>query len=231
MTINRLAILTAFVTLGFATVFLLPKSGEQPAGIRVELPDFIGNWKGTEVLIDEGERITLGEKTGTRFARKHYRNLDGFEITVSIVLSGRDMSTAIHRPERCLPSQGWTLQGGEQFAMSLPQRGTFPIMQLRSTHVGRTDEDSGTRELLAYYWFVGEQDICAGHWARFAIDNRDRLFRGVNQRWAYILVSGFVPIPADPKNNDAARKWSQTTIREFIKTLAPKIHLDSVKYR
>ena len=230
MTINRLAILTAFVAFGFATVFLLPKSSEQPAGIRVELPDFIGNWKGTEAEISPSERATLGEASGTRFARKTYRNLDGYEIMVSIVLSGRDMSTSIHRPERCLQAQGWTLQEGEQYAMSLPQRGTFPLMQLRSTRLMNAEESAVTRELQTFYWFVGEEDICAGHWSRWAIDNRDRLFRGVSQRWAFILVSAGVPIPQDPKNTDAARKWSQTTIREFIKTLAPKIHLDSVKY-
>ena len=230
MTTSRLATLVAFLALGVATVFLLPKGGEQPAGIRLELPDFIGNWKGSDVEISAFERGVLGENSGTRFARKTYRNLDGYEIMVSIVLSGRDMSTAIHRPERCLQAQGWTLQEGEQFAMPLPQRGTFPVMRLRSTRPVRNGDSAVTRELQTFYWFVGEKDICAGHWARWAIDNRDRLFRGVSQRWAFILVSGGVPIPEDPKNYDAARKWSQASIREFIKTLAPKIHLDSVQY-
>ena len=230
MTTSRLATLVAFLTLGLSTVFLLPRGGEQSSGIRVELPDFIGNWKGTEAEISNAERTTLGEQSGTRFARKTYRNLDGYEIMVSIVLSGSDMSTSIHRPERCLQAQGWTLQEGDQFAMSLPQRGTFPLMQLRSTRLMKTGDSASTRELQTYYWFVGEKDICAGHWSRWAIDNRDRLFRGVSQRWAFILVSGGVPIPEDPKNNDAARKWSQASIREFIKTLAPKIHLDSVQY-
>jgi len=99
MTTSRLAVLTAFMALGFATVFLLPKGGEQSSGIRLELPDFVGNWKGTDAEITEKERTGLGEQSGTRFARKTYRNLDGYEIMVSIVLSGRDMSTSIHRPE------------------------------------------------------------------------------------------------------------------------------------
>lgn len=230
MTTSRLAFLVAFVTLGFATIFLLPRGSAMPTGIRPELPDFIGNWKGTDAEISEKERIGLGEQTGTRIVRKTYRNLDGYEIMVSIVLSGRDMSTSIHRPERCLQAQGWALQDGEKFAMSLPQRGTFPLMQLRSTRNIRDGDSFVTRELQTVYWFVGEKEICAGHWSRWAIDNRDRLFRGVSQRWAFILVSGGVPLPQDPKNNDAARKWSQGVMREFIKTLAPKIHLDSVDY-
>lgn len=230
MTTSRLAILAALVTSGFASIFLLPKGADMPVGIRVELPDFVGNWKGTDAEISERERIGLGESTGTRFARKSYRNLDGYEIMVSIVLSGRDMSTSIHRPERCLQAQGWTLQSGDQYAMSLPQRGTFPLMQLRATRGVKTEEGAATRELQTCYWFVGEKDICASHWSRWAIDNRDRLFRGVSQRWAFILVSGGVPVPQDPKDTDAARKWAQNTMREFVKTLAPKIHLDSVQY-
>ena len=230
MTTSRLAVLTAFVTLGFATVFLLPRSSAMPVGIRLELPDFVGNWKGTDAEISEKERTGLGEQTGTRIIRKTYRNLDGYEIMVSIVVSGRDMSTSIHRPERCLQAQGWMLQDGETLAMSLPQRGTFPLMQLRSTRNLRDGDSVVTRELQTFYWFVGEKEICAGHWSRWAIDNRDRLFRGISQRWAFILVSGGVPLPPDPKMNDAARKWSQTAMREFIKMLAPKIHLDSVEY-
>jgi EpsI family protein len=230
MTISRLAILVAFVTFGFATIFLLPKSYDQPSGIRMELPDFVGNWKGTAAEITDKERVGLGEASGTRFARKTYRNLDGYEIMVSLVLSGRDMSTSIHRPERCLQAQGWTLQDSDHFAMSLPQRGTFPVAQLRSTRLVKTGDSAINHELQTFYWFVGEKEISAGHWSRWALDNRDRLLRGVNQRWAFILVSGGVPIPQDPKQNEAARKWSQGTIREFIKILAPKIHLDSVRY-
>ncbi len=230
MTTSRLLTLVAFVAFGFATVHLLPKSYDQPTGVRVELPDFIGAWKGTDADITPAERATLGEASGTRFARKTYRNLDGYEIMVSIVLSGKDMSTSIHRPERCLRAQGWTLQEDDHFAMSLPNRGTFPITQLRSTRLMKAGDGTATRELQTFYWFVGEEEICASHWTRWAIDNRDRLFRGVSQRWAFMLVSGGVPVPQDPNLTATARQWSQNTIREFIKILAPKIHLDTVHY-
>lgn len=230
MTTSRLATLVAFITLGIATVFLLPKGGEQPAGIVMELPDFVGNWKGTDAEMSPAERAVLGEASGTRFARKTYRNLEGYEIMVSVVLSGRDMSTSIHRPERCLQAQGWTLQGDDQFAMSLPQRGTFPVAQLHSTRPNKADSTAPPIELQAFYWFVGEKDISAGHWSRWAIDNRDRLFRGVSQRWAYILISGAVPTAKDPKANEAVRKWSDNAVREFIRLLAPKIHLETVRY-
>ena len=33
----------------------------------------------------------------------------GDQVLVSIVLSGHDLDNSIHRPERCLPAQGWTI--------------------------------------------------------------------------------------------------------------------------
>lgn len=231
MTTSRLATLLAVIAFGMGAVFLLPRSAEQPVGIRVELPEHVGTWIGRDAELSENERTTLGEKSGTQFARKLYRNLDGYEILVSIVLSGRDMSTAIHRPERCLMAQGWTLQGRAPLNIELPQRGAFPVELLRSTRLVERDGGTAATELQTLYWFVGEHAVTAGHWSRWMIDNRDRLFRGVNQRWAYILVSGGVPSPKDPNLKEEYRRLTQNLMREFITTLAPKIHLDTVQYQ
>jgi Protein of unknown function (DUF3485) len=230
MTTSRLVTLVAFMSLGFATVYLLPKNPDQPTGIRMELPDYVANWIGTDGEITDKERYGLGVASGTRIIRKVYRNLGDHEITVTIVLSGRDMSTSIHRPERCLDAQGWARRESDTFAVSLPMRGTFPVTQLRCSRLIQTEKSPVTLDLQAFYWFVGEDEICNGHWERWAIDNRDRLFRGLNQRWAFILVSGIVPPQRDPKDNEAARKGSQQAIRNFIAMLAPKIHLDTVQY-
>jgi EpsI family protein len=230
MTISRLTVLLAFVALGLSSIFLLPQSGAQPSGIRLELPEFVGNWKGIDAPILDLERATLGEKSGTEFARKTYRNLEGYEVLVSIVLSGRDMSTSIHRPERCLKAQGWTVQDSDTVAISLASGGVFPVTELRNTRLVHGEGESVLRELQTYYWFVGADRITADHWSRWGIDNRDRLLKGEHQRWAFILVSGVVPLPSDPRQIDASRRWARNSIREFIKTLAPKIHRETVKY-
>ena len=230
MTISRLAVLLAFMTLGLSTVFLLPRGGAQPTGIQLDLPEFVGSWKGVDTVVSDGERTTLGEHSGTEFRRKIYRNLTGNELLASIVLSGRDMSRAIHRPEWCLKAQGWTLKDSDTIPVSLGRGGTFPVTKLLSTRMIRTEEGSVTGELQTFYWFVGREKITASHWSRWAIDNRDRLFKGENQRWAFIMVSGVVPLSRDPKTDGMARKWSQNTIREFIQMLAPKVHLETVQY-
>src|SRR3954452_15754794 len=129
MTTKRLAILFVFVLAGFSIVFLLPKSAAQPYGVKMELLGKLGDWMGEDEEILQKERDTLGK--GTEFARKRYVNdfvpdprIPGRTVTygmlVSMVLSGRDMSTSIHRPERCLDAQGWIRLGSDEVAINIP---------------------------------------------------------------------------------------------------------------
>ena len=104
MTTRRLAILITIIGIGFSSVFLLPKSAAQPFGVRhdgkkIELPSTIGDWWGTEAEVTKKEKETLG--AGTEFARMSFKNymldkqMSGYSLLVSIVLSGHDMSNSI----------------------------------------------------------------------------------------------------------------------------------------
>ena len=62
----------------------------------MQLPQFVGDWYGIDQPVSQGERDILGPDT--EFVRKLYTNGRGGEIYVSIVLSGPDMNTSIHRP-------------------------------------------------------------------------------------------------------------------------------------
>ncbi len=109
MIIKRIVTLQAIVVLGLGSVFLLPRQTRpSPAGIALELPAEMGMWTGKEMAITDKELQVLSNDT--RFARRMYTNPFGDEIMVSIVLSGEDMNNSIHRPERCLPAQGWTIE-------------------------------------------------------------------------------------------------------------------------
>src|SRR3954470_20737184 len=112
MITKRLVTVAIVLLVGFSSVFLLPKSGKSsPAGIAMELPHYVGEWIGTDAEVTQREREVLAKDT--LFARKTYTNLAGDSIYVSIVMSGDDMTNSIHRPERCLPAQGWNLQSTE----------------------------------------------------------------------------------------------------------------------
>ena len=226
MTTNRLAILLAVLLGGLSTVFLLPHQlGFQPVGITLELPKMIGGWYGKDLAISEKERVVLGSET--EFARKSYTNGIGYEIVASIVLSGQDMNTSIHRPERCLPAQGLTVIDKRSVPVVLPERGILRVTRLEGV---RSISEGGPKTSiysLTYYWFVGHTDATGSHFKRTLLDMRDRLVHGYNQRWAYITIAAQLPVGAetDPKTERMVDNW----VQDFIKQLLPKIQKDSVQ--
>lgn len=234
MTTKRLTILLFVVTLGFSAVFLLPKSADQPFGVVFELKAKVGDWYGKDQEILQKERDTLGK--GTEFARKYFTNdwltrAPGYGVLVSMVLSGHDMANSIHRPERCLDAQGWTRLGSDSVNIDVRGKGTFPVTRLYN-RMRRKGSDGAERTVDAYtyYWFIGEREITGTHWGRWYTDNRDRLLRGVNQRWAFVTVTGVIPAQPDETKQADARKFTDETVRGFIAELAPQIHGGGLHY-
>ncbi len=219
MTTSRLAFLLAVLLAGLSSIFLLPQQlGFQPVGVIMDLPKMVGGWYGKDVAVSEKERLVLG--AGTEFARKSYRNGRGYEIIASIVLSGQDMNTSIHRPERCLPAQGFTVIDKRAVPLALPDHGLMRITRLENVRSPTGDGVPAIYDVM-YYWFAGHTDTTGSHFARTWFDVRDRLMHGYNQRWAYITVSAHLPVGAekDAKIERVVDDWTQ----DFIKQLLPKI--------
>lgn len=222
MTTSRLAILLA-VLLGMGGVFFLPKrSQEQPAGVVLELPATVGEWQGTDGKITEKEIGTLGRET--KFARKIYTNGRGDELAATIVLSGHDMDVSIHRPERCLPAQGFSIGGSPIVKVAVAGRGVLDTTRLRAvkTETGK-DGRSYTQTTLNYYWFAGLTSTTASHLERKLIDATDRLLHGYSQHWAYFTVATNI-------RNGRTEKETDTLIKDFIQRVVPATHLPSVKF-
>jgi EpsI family protein len=227
MTTSRLAILLAVLLGGMSTVLLLPKHlSYQPVGIELQLPEYVGEWYGLDVKVSDREIAILG--ADTEFSRKSYTNGRGDEIQVSIVLSGEDMNTSIHRPERCLPAQGWTISDKHTIRLPLSGLGTVPVTCLNNVRNIAHDDKAISIHNVSYYWFAGHTDLTASHLDRTLIDIRDRITHGYNQRWAYITVSAVV--------TDNLKKFGRTEdettrlIEDFIKRLAPVLHKESLKH-
>lgn len=229
MITKRLGLAVAGIVLGLAVVFLFPrKPGVGAAGIRLELPTRVGDWEGTEVEVSQREREALAKDT--EFARKVYRNTFGDEIFVSIVLSGDDMTNSIHRPERCLPAQGWNVVNSSRVALPLPSAGPLEMTKLsnegqfmlRPKGDGKEPVRVSLRS-LNYYWFVGSRDITPDHLKRTIFDIRDRLLYGQNQRWAYVTVAATV--------TEGVSKYGRTEaatakmVEDFIPRLWPSFQL------
>jgi EpsI family protein len=190
MTISRLLILQAVLLCGLGTVFVIPReAGIQPSRVNMALPDVLGDFVGTPAAVTQKERDTLAPDT--QFARRIYDDGFGDHIWVSIVLSGNDLDNSIHRPERCLPAQGWTIADSSSLTIPVPGApgGRLPVTRLHNYRQVNVNGHVVDVYNLNYYWFVGYSDITASHIQREFIDMKDRLLHGYNQRWAFVTVA------------------------------------------
>ena len=222
MTTNRLVVLLLVLLVGLSAIFLLPASAKtQPVGIKLALPRSIDKWYGVDLPITERERQILAGDT--EFARKEYTDGVGNTVNASIVLSGHDLDNSIHRPERCLPAQGWTIADSKNLAITVPGWGNLQVTRLRNVRQVPT-RDGKTVPIynLSYYWFVGYHHLTASHLQRTFLDIQDRILKGYNQRWAYVTVAsditqGLMPFGRSEKETDAL-------LQDFIQRLFPQIN-------
>ena len=220
MITKQLVILQAALVLGLGAVFFLPtKTALGPAGIALTLPDDVGAWKGRDAAVSPKELAGLAPDTG--FARRFYTDADGNELYVSIVLSGTDMANSIHRPERCLSAQGWTVERSDKVRIDLPGGAPLKVTKLSDEQELHPDA-ARTIALrnLDYYWFVGSHDITASHWTRTFIDVKDRILHGEAQRWAYITVATNVTDNLKPGGLNAAD--TARLVEGFIAQIVPR---------
>jgi EpsI family protein len=219
MSLKRVASLQLILLIGLGSVFLVPKDVElQSAAINSSLPEFVENWRGADSPVSQNEREVLGNDT--QFVRKLYtKGTD--QIFVSIVLSGADMNTSIHRPERCLPAQGWTVADSKPVQVPLKES---VLRATRLQNIRAISQENGEPvnvRNLSYYWFVGHSDITSSHYERTWIDIRDRVLKGCNQQWAYVMVSSVITKNLRVFGRD--EEQTDQMIKDFIRDLAPNL--------
>jgi EpsI family protein len=221
MTPRRLIVLLLFLVVGFSAIFVLPTTARmQPVGIKLQLPQFVGKWYGVDQQISARELEMLAGDTG--FARKLYTDAAGNAVFVSIVLSGADLDNSIHRPERCLPAQGWTIADSDTLRVPLAPGQELGITRLHN--VRQVPLRNGTTVSiynLNYYWFVGYHRLTASHLERTMFDIEDRVFKGYNQRWAYITVASDISKGLVPFGHSEAE--TDKMIQDFIRQIYPAI--------
>ncbi len=219
-------------TLG--AVYFLPSAGVvAEAAVRMEMPDRSGGWQFHNVPPSEAELDALA--SDTEFSKAVCRQIRPGEISaegyyyadrldLSIVLSGYDLNNSIHRPERCMPAQGHTITSSSDVDLKLPNGREFTAKRLLSVQSIPTNEEKTeyvSFNCVTYYFFVGHDQITHDHLGRTFIDMKDRIVRGLDQRWAYASATmwyGKVPwIDTEVSEAEADEK-----LRTFLIDLAEK---------
>lgn len=186
-------------------------------GVEMTLPDRIGDFVGTPEEMSDAERNIL--PGDTELARMRYQDPFGQTIFASIVLSGGE-KRSIHRPEICLPAQGWSIGSGSVVPVPLASGRTLEIMLLnlsRPVEVG-PGESLRIRSLFAY-WFVGKETTTPLHKVRIFKTSWDRVFKKTNHRWAYVSVSSIVQDSIRPGGMNAEE--TTTMLKDFVAKIVP----------
>jgi len=240
----KLLSLPALLASGLGAIYLLPSAGMVAnSAIRMELPLEEGQWMFRKNLPSEEELQALAKDTQFskatcyrarpgEFTEDGYRNAD--IVDLSIVLSGYDLNNSIHRPERCMPAQGHRILSSSDLPIKLANGQEFTIRRLLSSRKIPGKEPGKVEELhcVTYYFFVGHDRIAHDHLERTFLDMKDRLVRGMDQRWAYASLSmcyGRMPWYPDVEITEAE---ADRKIQEFLGEFAEKqIDWKQVQFR
>jgi hypothetical protein len=232
------------VTLGLSmgVVYLLPEAGKTaPSAVKMEFPESLDDWTYRMIPPSNDELGTLEKDTGFSKAiclrpRPGEYSAEGYHVPdrvdISVVLSGYDLNNSIHRPERCMPAQGHNITSSQDATLKLANGRVLTAKRLHSVQTLKGADKHGEAadfRCLTYYFFVGHDRITQDHMGRTFIDIKDRLVRGMDQRWAYVSASmwyGNLPwIEREVSEAEADEK-----LRGFISKFAEnQIHWEQLK--
>jgi hypothetical protein len=211
------------------TVFLLPKVGKiAESAVRMSLPDKLGEWEfekgqASDKEVDILDKETQFSKAVCRAPIPYSYQSNGMrklkQIDLSIVLSGTDINNSIHRPERCMPSQGHQIYDAKSDLLKTAAGKTFPVRNLTSLQVVPLKSGESLKlNCVTFYFFIGQKEITEDHLRRTFIDMRDRLLRGQDQRWAYVSASMWFSEAGE--YGLTSRDNAEKEIRQFLSDLA-----------
>ena len=126
--------------------------------------------------------VSLGERTvlpkDTVIRKLLYRSVRGDAFMVTAVVGGKSKSS-IHRPELCLPAQGFLMQNPQDFTLG-PARRPYHAVQLGRPH---------TAPSTLVYTFVNQRGLrTASHINRILVDTWDRSLHNQIDRWVMFTI-------------------------------------------
>lgn len=189
-----------------------------PGTIRMsfDLPERVLDFTSTKIAEDQTVLDLLPKDTS--YAQRLYKMTNGFWVNANIILMGMDR-TSIHKPEYCLPGQGWRID--QKATVDVPIEGPRPYhLKVAKWTVTNTFKNADGQEQevhgLYIFWFVARNEQTDSHWQRIWWLTRDLLTTGALQRWAYVsyFSAGFAPDQEDAAF-DQIKKLIVASVPEF----------------
>lgn len=221
------ALLLPLATLGLCAVTDISFQVSAP-GVKLALPLSVGNYQGREFDMTAAEKNILDE--GVKLVRNVYASSTGRQIMATVILSGFE-KRSLHRPEVCLPNQGWTVTDRTPVTLRLVDGREITMMMMRIFRDGEPQPGVRVRSrAVNFYWYIGSNGTtCAEHYEHVFLSYYDSVFRNIQHRWA--MASIFVPLPEQRVGGEDpfVEIGAAEDAREFIANLAPTFMVDGVR--
>ncbi len=150
-----------------------------------EAPGFKSQWVETPAV------VTNALPADTSYGQRVYQAADGFTAQMTVVLMGADRSS-IHKPQICLPAQGWTINQTEETAVPMAGLGTYalPVIKITASNQLPVNGQMVAARGIYVYWFVadGELSADASGLRRMGRSLLHLARTGELQRWSYVSV-------------------------------------------
>jgi hypothetical protein len=155
----------------------------------------------------------------TSYAGRLYTATNGVQINNTVILMGTDR-TSIHKPDYCLPGQGWTINAKTvtNITVAGPHPYPLPVAKWVVGNVYQTpDGEKHQVSGLYVFWFVADGQQTTDNYERMWWLGRDLLRKGVLQRWAYIAYFAMCP----PGQEDATFDQMKALIAQAVPEFQP----------
>lgn len=195
-----------------ASVPLCDEKGKPMTKQSVPLPEKVLDFQSQPIPITEAQLHSL--PADTTYGRRFYYTEDGFKASGSVVLMGSDR-TSIHKPEFCLPGNGWHIEkkATDEITINGPKPYKLPVMKW-SVQQETRGPNGHPITLSGFYifWFVNDHEITREHSGRMISIAETMFSKGVLERWAYISYLVFCA----PGQEDAAYAKAKTLIAASV---------------
>ncbi len=173
-----------------------------PGGLmmKLDLPERVLDFTSTNIPESATELDYFPKDTS--YIRRLYQSPDGFAATATVILMGADR-TSIHKPDYCLPGQGWDIRSKETARLTIAGTAPYELPVSKWVVSNSLQTPDGRKETVSgvyVFWFVADGEETPSHYQFMRRLALDLLSKAVWQRWAY--VSYFCM--CEPGQEDAA---------------------------
>lgn len=197
-----------------------------PAGVCLELPLNVGSYQAKELGMSAAERDVLDE--GVELVRNAYTAPMARGVLATVIVGGPGKRT-LHRPEVCLPGQGWIIGSSDVVTLNVGEGREVDATLLRLFRDGEGKNGEKVRlRGLNVYWYVGSDGTTRpDYYGHIAKGYQDAILKNLNHRWS--MVSVFVAVSEGPLGQDDPLQEVGTLeeMKSFLNVLIPDVMKES----